>query len=62
VHARLLLESELGQFIGRQALSLAFEDVFLLMAVLFVVALVIVPFCKTVILSDVSSSAAPDGH
>ena len=36
----------------RQALTQAFQDVFFLIAALFAAALVVVPFCKTVILSD----------
>jgi DHA2 family multidrug resistance protein len=51
-HARALLNGELAQFVTQQALTQAFQDVFYLMAALFVAALVIVPFCKTVILSD----------
>ena len=52
VHARMLLQGELAQFVARQALTQAFDDVFFLIAALFAAALVIVPFCKTVILSD----------
>jgi DHA2 family multidrug resistance protein len=51
-HAKLLLESELTQFVTVQALTLAFDDVFLLMAGVFAAALLIVPFCKTEVLSD----------
>jgi DHA2 family multidrug resistance protein len=51
-HARLLIDGELGQFVTQQALSLAFQDVFYLMAALFVAALAIVPFCKTEILGQ----------
>ena len=36
----------------QQSLTLAFEDVFLIMAGLFVAALLIVPFAKTAILRD----------
>ena len=43
---------ELAQVVGQQALTLAFQNVFLIMASVFVIALAIVPFCKTVILSD----------
>lgn len=52
VHAQAMLQSELAQVAAQQALTLAFADVFYLIAALFAVALVIVPFCKTVILSD----------
>jgi DHA2 family multidrug resistance protein len=51
-HARLVLEGELAQYVGIQSLSLAFDDVFLLMAGLFVIALVLVPFSKGAVLSD----------
>jgi DHA2 family multidrug resistance protein len=52
VHARMLVQGELAQFVARQALTQAFQDVFFLIAVLFLGALAIIPFCKTVILSD----------
>ncbi|HEY0303279.1 MAG TPA: hypothetical protein VGC36_18180, partial [Rhizomicrobium sp.] len=45
-HARLVLSGEITQFVTRQALSQAFQDVFFLLAALFVAALVIVPFAK----------------
>jgi DHA2 family multidrug resistance protein len=45
-HARQLVSGEMTQFITQQALSLAFQDVFFLLAGLFVVALAIVPFAK----------------
>jgi DHA2 family multidrug resistance protein len=63
-HAKLLLEADLGRLVTQQSLTLAFDDIFLLMAVLFVVALVIVPFCKTVILGDAGahSGVASEGH
>ncbi len=51
-HARMLLSGELTQFVTQQALTQAFQDVFFLMAMMFVAALAIVPFCKTEILSD----------
>jgi DHA2 family multidrug resistance protein len=51
-HARLVLEGELAQFVGREALTQAFRDAFLVMAVMFVAALILVPFAKTVVLSD----------
>jgi DHA2 family multidrug resistance protein len=52
VHARLMLDGELMQAVGAQALTLSFRDVFLIMGAIFVMALVLVPFAKTVILSD----------
>jgi len=50
--ARLILEGELARAIGQQSLTLAFEDVYMLMAIMFVAALILVPFCKTAILAD----------
>ena len=38
--------AEFGGIVGRQAVTLAFADTYRLMALLFIVALVIVPFCK----------------
>ena len=34
------------QVVGREALTLAFDDIFRLMAWLFIAALVLVPFCR----------------
>jgi DHA2 family multidrug resistance protein len=51
-HAQRLLQGELAHVVTQQALTQAFADVFYLIAALFAVALVIVPFCRTVILSD----------
>jgi DHA2 family multidrug resistance protein len=39
-------QSQLVRIVGREAATLAFADVFRLMAWIFIVALVIVPFCK----------------
>ena len=58
VHAQTLLQGELAQVAAQQALTLAFADVFYLIAAVFAVALAIVPFCKTVILSDNASVEA----
>jgi len=41
-----LAEATLGRIVARQALTLAFDDVFRLMAFLFLGALILVPFCK----------------
>jgi DHA2 family multidrug resistance protein len=41
-----LAESQLARIVGQQAMTLAFADVFRLMAWCFIAALVIVPFCK----------------
>lgn len=54
-HAKLMVSGEIAQFVTQQSLTLAFDDVFLLMAGMFLAALIIVPFCKTVILG----AAAP---
>ena len=51
-HARLMLQGELAQLVTQQALTLAFRDVFYLMAGLFVAAMVLIPFARTVILRD----------
>jgi DHA2 family multidrug resistance protein len=51
-HARLMFEGQLARVIGREALTLAFQDVFTLMAGIFVAALLLVPFCKSPKLSD----------
>lgn len=45
--ARAMAESEIARVVVQQAMSQAFQDVFTLMAGLFVVALVLVPFCRT---------------
>ncbi len=51
-HAKLMLSGELTQFVTRESLTLAFEDVYLLMGGLFVAGLILVPFCKTAALND----------
>jgi DHA2 family multidrug resistance protein len=44
--ALLMAQGELARVVARQALTLAFNDVFRLMAWIFVVALVMAPFCR----------------
>jgi MFS transporter, DHA2 family, multidrug resistance protein len=44
--ARLMAEALMKQVVGREALTLAFDDVFRLMAYVFVAALVMVPLCR----------------
>lgn len=44
--AALSADAIMAQVVGRQAVTLAFEDVFRLMSYLFLAALVMVPFCK----------------
>lgn len=51
--------AEMAQVVARQALALAFADVFTLMAGLFVLALVIVPFCKV---RRAAGPLPPDAH
>ena len=45
-HGLLMAQGELARLVGRTALTLAFNDVFRLMAMLFLAALVMVPFCR----------------
>jgi DHA2 family multidrug resistance protein len=45
-HALLLAQASIGRVVWREALTIAFDDVFRLMAWMFVAALVLVPFCK----------------
>lgn len=45
--AMSMARGELARVVTRQALTQAFEDVFLVMAGLFVLALILVPFCRT---------------
>jgi DHA2 family multidrug resistance protein len=45
-HARMVLSGEITQFVTQQSLAQAFQDVFFLLAALFVLALAIVPFAK----------------
>lgn len=44
--AGLIVQGELAKVVGREALTLAFNDVFRIMAMLFLAALVMAPFCK----------------
>ncbi|MGC5703977.1 DHA2 family efflux MFS transporter permease subunit [Pseudomonas sp. NFXW11] len=44
--ALLMAQGVFGRLLGREALTLAFADVFRLMALMFVVALLLVPLCK----------------
>lgn len=45
-HAAALVQGQVARVIGREALTLAFNDIFQLMAWMFVVALVLVPFAR----------------
>lgn len=44
--AALMADAVLARIVARQALALAFDDVFRMMSYLFVAALVLVPFCR----------------
>jgi len=44
--ALLMSQAALGRIVGREALTLAFADAYRLMALLFLAALVIVPFAR----------------
>jgi MFS transporter, DHA2 family, multidrug resistance protein len=59
-HAQLVLSGEITQYVTAEALTQAFQDVFYLLAALFVVALVIVPFAKVPPLSN--DAPPPDAH
>lgn len=45
--AMLIAQATIGRIIGREALTLAFDEVFQIMAIMFVAALVLVPFSKS---------------
>jgi hypothetical protein len=47
-----MLDGAIAQNVGLQALTLALRDVFLIMGGVFVLALVLVAFTRTVILRD----------
>jgi DHA2 family multidrug resistance protein len=57
--ALLIARGLFGQAVGQQSLALAFDDVFRLMAWMFVAALVMVPFARA---SGLAPTAAPDVH
>ncbi len=46
VHSGVMARAMLGRLIGREALAMGFDDVFRMMAWMFITALVLVPFCK----------------
>jgi DHA2 family multidrug resistance protein len=45
--ALLVAQGEFGRLVGRYALTSSFEEVFRIMAWLFIAALVMAPFCRT---------------
>jgi DHA2 family multidrug resistance protein len=47
-HAVLMAKATLGHLVARNALTLSFNDVFRTMALLFLAALVLVPFCRPI--------------
>jgi DHA2 family multidrug resistance protein len=59
-HALLIAKGELARFVGQNALTLAFNDVFRLMSVLFLAALVLVPFCRPA--PQTTAPAPADAH
>jgi DHA2 family multidrug resistance protein len=58
-HAHVVLSAQIAQLVSHQALTQAFDDVFYLLAALFVVALVIVPFAKV---PPLSNEILPEAH
>lgn len=58
-HALLMAQGELARVAGRQALTLAFNDVFRLMSWIFLAALVLVPFCRS---TAPNAAPPPDAH
>jgi DHA2 family multidrug resistance protein len=57
--AHLLAQKLLARIVGEQGLAVAFDDVFRLMAWIFVAALIMVPFCKSL---GGGTAAAVDSH
>ena len=55
----LTAQGELARVVGRDALTLAFNDVFRLMAWVFLAALVMIPFCKP---PAAGAAPPPDAH
>jgi DHA2 family multidrug resistance protein len=58
--ALLMAQAAIGRVVGRQALTIAFDDVFRLMAFIFVGALVMVPFCAPP--PEGAAPPPPDAH
>ena len=58
-HAVALVQGEVARVIGREALTLAFNDVYHLMACLFLVGLLLVPFARA---EPVEPASAGAGH
>lgn len=45
-HALLMAQATLGRLVAREAVTIAFDEVFRIMAWMFIAALVLVPFCR----------------
>jgi MFS transporter, DHA2 family, multidrug resistance protein len=58
-HATLMAQGELARVATRDALTLGFDDVFRLMAWMFLAALAIVPFCRP---GAPAAAPPPDAH
>ncbi len=58
-HAALVLQGELARVVGREALTLAFNDVFRVMAAMFLLAVIMAPFCKP---PPMGAAPPPDAH
>lgn len=58
-HAALLAQAELSQLVSRNALTLGFNEVFRMMAWMFLFALLMVPFCRPV---QGAPPTTPDAH
>ncbi len=58
-HALLLAQGEMARVVGREALTLAFNDVFRLMSWLFLAALVMAPFCRP---APAGAAPPPEAH
>ena len=57
--ALLMAQGEMARIVGRQALTLAFDEVFRMMAWMFLAALIMVPFCQP---SPVNAPVKVDAH
>jgi DHA2 family multidrug resistance protein len=57
--ALLLARGVFARVVGREALTIAFDDVFRLMAWMFVAALLMVPFCRP---TQLTAAPPPDAH
>jgi DHA2 family multidrug resistance protein len=58
-HALLLAQAQLARIVTRDSLTLAFNEVFRVMSWMFLLALLMVPFCRPI---GNSPPASPDAH